>query len=172
MKCVLTALFLLMSQIALAAEPFEDLPPSLQKFVPSLAAAVQAVGNGDTNQALQALRLDLNPATNTADERAKFKEAFLKSLSPIASLRLKFESYDVVGVNRLSSQAYSIFGVANGKRGPVHWDFDVYYYDGAWHMLSTHFTIGWKRERVMPERTMHFETPYVLRLEQRDVAAK
>lgn len=170
MKFLLTTVLLLGSSWALAADPLEELPVSFQKFLPTLGDAVHAVGQGQVERSLEALRLDINPATRTTEEATKMREAFLKLLTPVSQLKLKFESYDVMAISLTSSKALTVYGVANGKRGPVHWDFDLFFYEGNWHMHSMHFTINWKRERLIPDRAMYFDKPYVLRLDQREVA--
>lgn len=170
-RLVVASLLLLSCSWAAAADPLDDLPPSFQKYIPSLANAVHAVGEGRVDQCLDALRIEMNPASRTPEEVAKFREAFQKTLAPVAAMKLKFESYDIIAVSQVSSQSYTVYGVANGKRGPVHWDFDLFHYEGQWHMHSTHFTVNWKRERLIPERSMYFEKPLTLRLDQREVAA-
>ncbi len=170
-RLIVASVVLMMSSLTVAADPIDDLPPSLQKYLPTLANAVHAVGEGRVDQCMDALHIETNPASRTPEEVAKFREAFQKIIAPIAAMKLKFESYDVVAVSQVSSQAYTVYGVANGKRGPVHWDFDLFHYDGQWHMHACHFTVNWKRERLIPERSIYLEKPLNFRLDQRDVAA-
>ena len=89
----------------------------------------------------------------------------------IGRLRLEFDSYDVVGYYRVSSQAYFIYGTANGANGPVMFDFRVFRYRGRWHVHGFSFNItGWERKPAMHEDTVKLAVPVTYALGARPIA--
>lgn len=154
----------------LAADPQEAAPESLRKYFVTLADIVHAAGLNRIDQAMERAAIDANPAFRNPDDRAKFKDGLHKLLGQIGKIRPKFESYDVVAITPISSQAFSVHGVGNGERGPMHIDFDVYFYDGRWHFQGVHYHAGFKRDREIPNRAIYFAKPFVLRLDQAEMA--
>ena len=173
MRYAVLLTLLLMTCPALAAdEQYDRLPTSLQKYFSTLADFVHAAGSNRSDRALETIGVESNPAFRNPEDRVKFKEAIQKLVAQVGKLRPKFESFDVVAVTCTSSQAYSVHGVANGERGPMHFDFEVFYFDGRWHMHGLHFNAGWKRDKELPSRVVFFDKPVVLRLDQPDVASR
>lgn len=157
---------------ASAADPNDVVPESLRKYWSTLSDIVNAAGNNKVDRALEHAAIDLNPAFRTADERGKFRESFQKLMAQIGKFHSKFESFDIVAVAPISSQAFTVYSIANGDRGPMHTDFDVYFYKGRWHIQGLHFNAGWKRDREIAPRTVYFDKPVVFRLDQAEVASK
>jgi len=161
---------LLIASPTLAADPKEAVPESLRKYFVTLADIVHAAGLNRLDRAMEQAAIDANPAFRNPDDRAKFKEGLQKLLGQIGKIRPKFESYDVMAITPISSQAFSVHGVGNGERGPMHIDFDVYFYDGRWHFQGVHYHAGFKRDREIPNRAIYFDKPFVLRLDQAEMA--
>ena len=119
---VLLTLLLTTGPILAADEQYDRLPTSLQKYFSTLADFVHAAGSNKTDRALETIGVESNPAFRNPDDRVKFREAIQKLVASIGKLRPKFESFDVVAMTCVSSQAYSVHGVANGERGPMHFE--------------------------------------------------
>lgn len=168
------ALFLtlmLVTSTSFAADARDVAPESLKKFFVTLADVVHAAGVNKVDRAIEHVGIEANPAFRNPDDRAKFKEGLQKLFGQIGRMRPKFESYDVIAVTPISSKAYSVHGVGNGERGPMHFDFDVFFYEGRWHLQGLHYNAGFKRDREIPARAVYFDKPIVLQLDQPEVAA-
>mgnify|MGYP006272781891 CR=1 FL=1 len=170
MRHLLAIAILLFASSAHAADPQDAVPESLREYWVTLADLIQAVGNDKIDAALRHASVDTNPAFRTPEDRAKFREGVQKMLAQMGKLRAKFESYDIVAVAQVSSQAFTIIGVGNGHNGPTHIDFDVFFYDGRWHLLGMHYHFGFKRDREIPARATFFDKPVSLRLDRAEVA--
>ncbi len=162
---------LIIATTASAADPREVAPDSLRKYFVTLADIVHAAGVNKIDRAIEHVGTEANPAFRNPDERAKFRDGLQKLFAQIGRIRPKFESYDVMAITQISSKAYTVHGVGNGERGPVHVDFDIFFYEGRWHMLGLHFNAGMKRDREIPARAIYFDNPVVLQLDQPEVAA-
>lgn len=161
---------LLLASSAFAVEPQEVVPDSLRKYWVTLADLVHAAGNNKIDAALEHAAIEANPAFRSPEDRAKFRDGMQKLLVQIGKLRPKFESYDIVAVAPVSSQSFTVIGVGNGQSGPAHIDFDVFYYEGRWHLQGVHYHFGFKRDKDLPARTVHFDKPVSLRLDRAEVA--
>ena len=95
----------------------------------------------------------------------------MKLFLNIGRLRLEFDSYDIVGYYRVSSQAYFLYGIANGANGPVMFDFRVFRYRGRWHVHGFSFNmVGWERKPVMHEDAVKLTVPVSYTLGARPIA--
>lgn len=130
----------------------------LRDYVPKLARAIELIGLNQAEEALDALEVQTNPGL-PPEGVEKFKESWMKLFVPIGRMKLQFESLDVVAVDRVSTQAYEIYGIANGIRGPVHFDFRVYRYRSRWMVEGFHFRMSWDRDRVIRESATRFPVP-------------
>ena len=153
----------------------EDVPgfpvPELRNYIPELAKAVDLIGQNRVENSFNSLKTELNPAFRNEGAHEKFRESWMKLFMQIGRLRLEFDSYDVVGYYRVSSQAYFIYGTANGANGPVMFDFRVFRYRGRWHVHGFSFNItGWERKPAMHEDTVKLAVPVTYALGARPIA--
>jgi hypothetical protein len=153
----------------------KDIPafpiPELQSYVPEIAKAVELIGQNRVEDSFNSLKTELNPAFRNEGAHAKFRESWMKLFLQIGRLRLEFDSYDVVGYYRVSSQAYFLYGIANGANGPVMFDFRVFRYRGRWHVHGFSFNMsGWDRKPVMHDETVKLAVPVSYPLGVRPIA--
>lgn len=145
--------------------------PELQAYVPKLARAVELIGNNQVEDSFNSLKTNLNPAFQNPGAQEKFRESWLKLFLQIGRLRLEFDSYDIVGYYRVSSQSYLLYGIANGANGPVVFDFRVFRYRGRWHVHGFTFNmIGWDRKPVMHKDSVKLAVPVTYSLGNRPIA--
>lgn len=145
--------------------------PELQEYVPELARAVELIGNNRVEDSFNSLKTELNPAFRNAGAQDKFRESWMKLFLQIGRLRLEFDSYDIVGYYRVSSQSYFLYGIANGANGPVMFDFRVFRYRGRWHVHGFSFNMsGWERKPVMHEDAVKLAVPVTYPLGVRPIA--
>ena len=134
--------------------------PGLGDYLPKLAAAVRLLGENRVEDAFLELDAETNPAFRSQAALDKFREQWMKLFLPLGRMRLQFESYDVVGYRRVSTQAYFIYGIANGAQGPVVFDFRSFRYRGQWHVHGFTFrAVGWEREQKIPDDAVLLESP-------------
>lgn len=155
--------------------PPQDVPafpvPELQNVIPELARAVELIGLNRVEDSFNSLKTELNPAFRSEGAHEKFRESWMKLFLQIGRLRLEFESYDIVGYYRVSSQSYFVYGTANGANGPVMFDFRVFRYRGRWHVHGFSFNVsGWSRKPEMHEDAVKLDSPVVYLLGTRPVA--
>ncbi len=145
--------------------------PELQEYVPELARAVELIGNNRVEDSFNSLKTELNPAFRNAGAQEKFRESWMKLFLQIGRMRLEFDSYDIVGYYRVSSQSYFLYGIANGTNGPVMFDFRVFRYRGRWHVHGFSFNIaGWDRKPVMHEDSVKLAIPVTYPLGTQPIA--
>lgn len=145
--------------------------PALQEYVPELARAVELIGENRVEDSFNSLKTELNPAFRNQGAHEKFRESWMKLFLNIGRLRLEFDSYDIVGYYRVSSQAYFLYGIANGANGPVMFDFRVFRYRGRWHVHGFSFNmVGWERKPVMHEDSVKLRVPVSYALGDRPIA--
>ncbi len=145
--------------------------PELQNYVPELARAVELIGNNRVEDSFNSLKTELNPAFRNAGAQEKFRESWLKLFLQVGRLRLEFDSYDIVGYYRVSSQSYFLYGIANGANGPVMFDFRVFRYRGRWHVHGFSFNmVGWERKPVMHKDSVKLAIPVTYPLGDRPIA--
>jgi hypothetical protein len=150
--------------LCLPASAQEDDPkfpvPGLQDYIPKLAAAVRLIGENQVEDAFLELDAEINPAFRVQASLDRFREQWMKLFLPLGRMRLQFESYDVVAYRRVSTQAYIVYGIANGARGPVVFDFRSFRYRGRWHVHGFTFrAVGWEREQKIPADAVLLESP-------------
>lgn len=155
--------------------PPQDVPafpvPELQKVIPDLARAVELIGLNRVEDSFNSLKTELNPAFRSEGAHEKFRDSWMKLFLQIGRLRLEFESYDIVGYYRVSSQSYFVYGTANGANGPVMFDFRVFRYRGRWHVHGFSFNVsGWSRKPEMHDDAVRLNSPVVYPLGTRPVA--
>jgi hypothetical protein len=153
----------------------QDVPafpvPELQDVIPELAKAVELIGLNRVEDSFNSLKTELNPAFRNEGAHENFRESWMKLFMQIGRLRLEFESYDIVGYYRVSSQSYFIYGTANGASGPVMFDFRVFRYRGRWHVHGFSFNVsGWDRKPEMHNDTVKLAIPVIYPLGTRPVA--
>tara|TARA_R110002072_G_scaffold155657_2_gene306005 strand:+ start:13261 stop:13914 length:654 start_codon:yes stop_codon:yes gene_type:complete len=153
----------------------EDVPgfpvPELRNYIPELAKAVDLIGQNRVEDSFNSLKTELNPAFRHEGAHEKFRESWMKLFLQIGRLRLEFDSYDIVGYYRVSSQAYFIYGTANGANGPVMFDFRVFRYRGRWHVHGFSFNVaGWERKPEMHEDSVKLANPVTYALGARPIA--
>jgi len=173
MRCFLIVLLLMMPALPLSAQ---EQPPAfpvaeLQDYMPVLARTVQLLGEGEVERSLDNLMPVGSPALRTAEEAGRFREIWMKALAPVGRIKLEFESWDVVALSRVSTQAWMIYGVANGKRGPMHIDFRIFRYRGRWHIEGFTFAMNWNREQPIPADVKKLELPVSYPFGQQAIAA-
>jgi hypothetical protein len=145
--------------------------PDLQAYVPEIAKAVELIGQNRVEDSFNSLKTELNPAFRNEGAHTKFRDSWMKLFLQIGRLRLEFDSYDIVGYYRVSSQAYFLYGIANGANGPVMFDFRVFRYRGRWHVHSFSFNMsGWDRKPVMHEDAVKLAVPVSYPLGVRPIA--
>jgi hypothetical protein len=145
--------------------------PELQAYVPKLARAVELIGNNRVEDSFNSLATELNPAFRNPGAQEKFRESWLKLFLQVGRLRLEFDSYDIVGYYRVSSQSFLLYGIANGANGPVVFDFRVFRYRGRWHVHGFTFNmIGWDRKPVMHKDSVKLAVPVTYPLGNRPIA--
>jgi len=145
--------------------------PELQAYVPELARAVELIGNNRVEDSFNSLKTELNPAFQNPGAQEKFRESWLKLLLQVGRLRLEFDSYDIIGYYRVSSQSYFLYGIANGASGPVVFDFRVFRYRDRWHVHGFSFNmIGWDRKPVMHKDSVKLAIPVTYPLGDRPIA--
>ena len=153
----------------------KDIPgfpvPELRAYIPELAKAVELIGQNRVEDSFNSLNTELNPAFRNEGTHEKFRESWMKLFMQIGRLRLEFDSYDIVGYYRVSSQAYFLYGTANGANGPVMFDFRVFRYRGRWHVHGFSFNVsGWDRKPVMHEDSVKLAVPVTYPLGDRPIA--
>lgn len=147
--------------------------PELQSYIPELAKAVELIGQNRVEDSFNALKTELNPAFRSQANHEKFRDSWMKLFLQIGRMRLDFESYDIVGYYRVSSQSYFLHGTANGANGPVMFDFRVFRYKGRWHVHGFSFNAsGWNRKPEMHKDATRLAVPVVYPLGTRPVAFK
>ncbi len=172
------ALVLLAVLAVASATQAEEAPPQfpireLNDYIPSLARAVELIGENQVEESFEKLETEINPAFRSPDSHQKFHDSWLKLFLPLGRLRMQFESYDIVAYERISSHAVKLFGIANGAHGPVVFDFKVFQYRGRWHVHGFSFRAsGWERDDRIPERAVHLDEPVVYPLGGKVIAAK
>lgn len=172
MRILLSVVLLTVSIPAFGQAPPPDFPvPELREFVPVLARAVQMLGNNDVEKAFETLVPDSSPAIRTPEEATRFKDQWMKLMNPVGNLRLNFEAWEVVAIHRVSSQAYYLYGVASGKRGPMHLDYRVYKYRGRWHMEGFTFSFNWNRDQPIHADAKKLEVPVRYPFDEQSIAA-
>lgn len=146
--------------------------PELSDYIPTLARAVELIGDNQIEESFEKLDTENNPAFRSPQSLQKFHESWLKLFVPLGRLQMQFESYDVVAYERLSSQAVKLFGIANGSNGPVVFDFKVFQYRGRWHVHGFSFRAsGWERDENIPEDAVRLDEPVVYLLGGKVIAA-
>ena len=152
----------------------QDVPafpiPELQNFIPELARVVELIGLNRVEDSFNSLKTELNPAFGNQEAHEKFRESWMKLFLPTGRLRLEFESFDIVGYYRVSSQSYFLYGTANGTGGPVMFDFRVFRYRGRWHVHGFSFNVGWDRRPEMHADAVKLAVPVIYPLGNRPVA--
>jgi hypothetical protein len=171
------ALLLLAVLTIAPATQAEDAPPhfpvpELNDYIPTLARAVELIGENQVEESFEKLETESNPAFRSPDSHQKFHESWLKLFLPLGRLRMQFESYDIVAYERISSHAVKLFGIANGAHGPVVFDFKVFQYRGRWHVHGFSFRAsGWDRDDKIPETAIRLDEPIVYPLGGKVIAA-
>ena len=172
------ALFLLtLLAVALPAQAQDAPPPfpipELTDYIPTLARAVELIGENQVEESFEKLETEVNPAFRSPDSLQKFHESWLKLFLPLGRLRMQFESFDIVAYEKVSSHAVKLFGIANGAHGPVVFDFKVFQYRGRWHVHGFSFRAsGWERDEKVSESAVRLEEPIVYPLGGKVIAAK
>ena len=161
MRPLVSLLVVWFSLSASAQEAIPKFPvPGLQDYVPKLAAAVRLIGENQVEDAFLELDAETNPAFRAQASLDKFREQWMKLFLPLGRMRLQFESYDVVAYRRISTQAYFVYGIANGAQGPVVFDFRSFRYRGRWHVHGFTFrAVGWEREQKIPDDAVLLKSP-------------
>lgn len=159
-----TAVILLVAGLSVPATAQDAAPafpvPGLRDYIPKLAKSVQLIGENQIEDAFLNLDAETNPAFRAQASLDKFREQWMKLFLPLGRLRLQFESYDILAYRRVSTQAYFLYGTANGAQGPVVFDYRVFRYRGRWHVHGFTFRLaGWARDQKIPEDAVRFETP-------------
>lgn len=149
-----------------------DFPvPELRDFIPQLARTIELIGQNRVEESFNMLKTELNPAMRSQAALDKFRESWMKLFLQTGRLRLDFESYDIMGYYRVSSQSYFLHGTANGTSGPVMFDFRVFRYRGRWHVHGFSFNpSGWARKPAMNEHAIRLAVPAIYPLGTRPVA--
>lgn len=143
----------------------------LNDCIPKLARAVQLIGMNQVEQSIEQLDLDVNPAFRSPAALEKFRGQWMKLFVPIGRLRMDFETYDIVGYRRVSSQAYFLYGIANGANGPVVFDFRAFRFQGKWHTHGFSFRAsGWDRDPKIPDDATILSQPVIYPLGRQPVA--
>lgn len=155
--------------------PPQDIPafpvPALRDYIPVLAKAVELIGQNRVEDSFNTLKTELNPAFRSQGAHEKFRDSWVKLFLQVGRLRLEFESYDIVGYYRVSSQSYFIHGTANGANGPVMFDFRVFQYRGRWHVHGFSFNAsGWARKPEMHDDAVKLAVPVTYSLGSRPIA--
>jgi hypothetical protein len=153
----------------------KDLPgfpiPELRAYIPEIARAVELIGQNRVEDSFNSLKTELNPAFRNEGAHEKFRQSWMKLFMQVGRLRLEFDSYDIVGYYRVSSQAYFLYGTANGANGPVMFDFRVFRYRGRWHVHGFSFNVsGWDRKPVMHADSVKLPVPVTYPLGARPIA--
>lgn len=170
--------FALLAVLAIvpAVQAQDDPPPfplpELSDYIPTLARAIELIGENQVEESFEKLDTETNPAFRSPQSLQNFHENWLKLFLPLGRLRMQFESYDVVAYERISSHAVKLFGIANGANGPVVFDFKVFQYRGRWHVHGFSFRAsGWERDEKIPEDAVWLEEPVVYLLGGKVIAA-
>ena len=171
----MTQCLLPLAHAQLGNSDVDDVPafpiPELRSYIPELAKAVDLIGQNRVEDSFNSLGTELNPAFRHEGAHEKFRESWLKLFMQIGRLRLEFDSYDIVGYFRVSSQAYFIYGTANGANGPVMFDFRVFRYRGRWHVHGFSFNVaGWDRKPEMHPDSVKLAVPVTYPLGDRPIA--
>lgn len=174
LACLAASISLLQSMaFAQTGKPPEFPVPELTDFIPQLAKSVELIGQNRVEDSFNALRTELNPAFRNQASLEKFRESWTKLFQPLGRLRVEFESFDVTAYHRVSTQAYFLYGIANGANGPVLFDFRVFRYRGRWHVHGFSYRAsGWEREPKINEHAIRLPMPVSYPLGSRPVAAR
>ena len=136
-----------------------------------LSKSVGLIGQNRVEEAFEQLDTQSNPAFRNPQSYEKFHDSWNKLFQPLGRLRLEFETYDVIGFRRVSTQAYFIYGTANGANGPSVFDFRLFKYKGKWHVHGFSFrAAGWDRDPELPKDAVVFDTPVVYPISDGQVA--
>lgn len=168
---------LLLAMLATLPVQAQDAPPpfpipELTNYIPTLARAVELIGENQVEESFEKLETELNPAFRSPDSLQQFHESWLKLFLPLGRLRMQFESYDIVAYEQISSHAVKLYGIANGAHGPVVFDFKVFQYRGRWHVHGFSFRAsGWERDEKISERATRPPEPIVYPLGGKVIAA-
>lgn len=171
-QCLLPVAYAQIGDSDTVAEDVPGFPvPELRNYIPELAKAVDLIGQNRVEDSFNSLKTELNPAFRNEGAHEKFRESWMKLFMQIGRLRLEFDSYDIVGYYRVSSQAYFLYGTANGANGPVMFDFRVFRYRGRWHVHGFSFNIsGWERKPERHEDSVKLAVPVTYALGARPIA--
>jgi len=134
--------------------------PALSETLKRLSKSVGMIGQNRVEEAFEQLDTQSNPAFRNPQAYEQFHNSWNKLFQPLGRLRLEFESFDVIGYRRVSSQAYFIYGTANGAQGPAVFDFRIFRYRGKWHVHGFSFrAAGWDRDPAMPSDAVVLPEP-------------
>lgn len=146
--------------------------PDMSNYLKRLARSIELIGENRVEEGFEELETHVNPAFRSPAALETFRESWMKLFLPLGRARMQFESYDVVGYERVSNQAYYVYGIANGANGPMVFDFRVFRYDARWHVHGFTFRAGgWTRDPKLPETTTLFDQPLTYTFGKRAVAA-
>ncbi|GAB4138359.1 MAG: hypothetical protein Tsb009_06520 [Planctomycetaceae bacterium] len=118
-----------------------------KKIVPDLVKTIGLLGYSNLDQALDQLDKNFGPPAelrNTPQAqlaRAKWKQVF----GPFGKTKMNFENVELIGLQRISSQAFSVILIASGNRGPMLFQCKVYEYRGKPKLIGLRFTSVWEQ---------------------------
>ena len=163
----------LVSGVAGPAKSAEIDPAALgrleKQILPKLVSAVGELGNGRTDKALEKFEevMGRKFAKTTGPFGQDERQVWQKMFTMFPKTPPKFECVDLIGAQAVSSQAFKITVVANGRQGPILFQFRIFEYRGKFRLVSVHFDNNWQRVEavVAAIRQKHFKR-YSLPVEQ------
>lgn len=140
---------------AQAADTSAALTARLEKdLVPPLVTAIGLLGRGEVERAVDQFETLIGRKFRTGNgpfagnERA----SWIRTFAPLGKTKLSFENVELIGLQRVSSQAYRICLVGNGNQGPVLFQCRVYEYGGLLRLANVRFDMNWERIEFQIDR--------------------
>lgn len=122
-----------------------------KELLPKLVTVVATLGRGDTDKAID--QFESLIGRKFGDGKSPFenneREIWEKTFDFFAKKSPQFESVDLVGIQKLSSQAYKVNLIGNGKLGPVLFQCELFEYRGELKLATVRFEVNWPRIEQM-----------------------
>lgn len=120
----------------------------VKEMVPKFVDTIAHLGRGEADEAVDLFR-SMMPRKQTPDKKEDgpfgTHARWAATFQPLAKLRPDFESVELVGMQKVSGQAYKLTLVSHGKYGPCLFQFRVFTYRGKLYSSNLHFDTNWPR---------------------------
>lgn len=135
-----------------AAEPSGKIEQQvIKELVPQVVGMIGHLGRGEIDKARGTFtkysmsKPKTGPTrTGPFGEQAKWNATF----GSLAQTKPEFESVELIGVQKLSTQAFRISLIAHARYGPVMFTCRAFAYRGKLYAVSLHYEANWDRNEM------------------------